>query len=268
MLLNNINQNLLQNDNDFEIEEECEHMKTVYANPKLALLSDRGSRKKVNQDNGMVGERRDGTSILVVTDGVSSCSNSQAASKVAADTVYNFLYNSNKFSLDLIKSAILQANNKLLSLNDIYRNQDNSQTTIVTALVKDNVAIVGWVGDSRAYMIGSVNSYLLTEDDSWINMAKKKGYINKEEAINHPKRHIITQSLGSRESRLLNVHTSIFDIGSNSGILLCTDGLWDYVDKIDSLNHNQPIQLTLMKYITKANKNGGRDNITVALWLP
>lgn len=268
MLLNNLKEDFIDSDTDLEIDEECEHMKTVYANPKLALLSDRGSRKRVNQDNGMVGERKDGVSILVVTDGVSSCVNSKAASQIAAEAVYNYLYNTNKFSIDVVKSAILQANNKLLSLYDLNKKEQNAQTTIVAALVKGNVAIIAWIGDSRAYMIGSVNSYLLTEDDSWINMAKKKGYITQTEAINHPKRHVITQSLGSRESRSLNVHASIYDIGNNSGILLCTDGLWDYVDEIEPLNINQPIQLTLMKYITKANKNGGKDNITVALWLP
>ena len=71
----------------------------------------------------------------------------------------------------------------------------------------------------------------------------------------------------------MDVISDIFEISYHHGdiILMCTDGLSNMVDdetiKDIVLNH-QDLELATKKLVDEANKNGGKDNISVLIVRP
>jgi protein phosphatase len=103
----------------------------------------------------------------------------------------------------------------------------------------------------------------VTSDHSVVGELLRTGTITPLEARIHPKRHVLTQVLGSSEiePELITKH-----LEPGSIVLLCTDGLTDVVDdeqmqailqsKVDSPNLAQEL-------VDLANERGGPDNISV-----
>lgn len=237
-------------------------------NDDLAMISDIGKKKRTNQDAGKVGIRKsDNTYILVVADGVSSSQSASLAAVTAVNKVYDELNHFPNFNKETMHRAIDSANKAVKSLPfESFHALDEPETTIVAAMVKDNKIIIGWVGDSRAYSINSENVYLLTDDDSWANKVVKEKKLTAEQARKHPKAHVITQCLGLRRMPI-NIHTDEFELDSDEGVLLCTDGLWGLTD-IEPIDWSHPADIEAWLKVNQANKRGGYDNITVAIKRP
>lgn len=248
--------------------ENENNVKMLVVDDNLAIISDIGRKKQKNQDFGKVAYREDGVAILIVADGVSNSQCAEMAARTAVDSTFQFLINSSSFNKALMNKAISFAHEEVCKLPyDHNHKLDEPETTIVAAIIKDQELIVGWVGDSRAYSINSLGSKLLTKDDSWCNMAIEKGLLKAEDTYGHPKSHIITQCLGTRNATP-NIHTIKYKIGVKNGIVLCTDGLWGMINMIEPVDINNTADMISWIYATKANRMGGFDNITVATWLP
>lgn len=249
-------------------EKDNSNVKMLVADGSLAIISDIGRRKKRNQDFGIVAYRKDGAAILIVADGVSNSQNAELAAQTAVNAAFNTLNNSTSFTKTCMKRAIMFAHEQVCSLPyDEGHRLDEPETTIVAALIKDQELIVGWVGDSRTYSINNVESKLLTKDDSWCNMAIEKGFLKADEVDGHPKAHVITQCLGTRNA-IPDIHTIKYRIGLRNGIVLCSDGLWNMIDMSEPVLIENTADMISWRYVTLANRMGGFDNITVATWLP
>ena len=237
-------------------------------NDDLAMISDIGKKKRKNQDSGKVGIRTsDNTYILVVADGVSSSQSASLAARTAVNKVFEELNYFSNFNRETMHRAIDNANKAVKALPfESFHTLDEPETTIVAAMIKENKIIIGWVGDSRAYAVSDKNVYLLTEDDSWVNKMIREKRLTQEEANKHPKAHVITQCLGLRRMPI-NIHTSEFELEDDEGILLCTDGLWG-LTKIEPISWENPANIEAWLKVNQANRNGGYDNITVAIKRP
>lgn len=245
---------------------------TYEVNEKLAYVSDIGERHHENQDSGFVKLIND-WKFLGVSDGVSRSNYPKIASEYALKKSYEYLrdiqLNTNNIE-DEIKNAIHYAHTEILKikLDKFDPEIDPPEATIVIALVKDNQAFIGWVGDSRAYTIDKKQTQLITRDDSWVMYAVDKGMSFKE-ANNSPMAHAITQCMGMQDI-LIIPHVVTVDL-SNKDLLLCSDGLWNYFDdellmhdlynrvegSAKDIGHN---------LVQAANIKGGNDNITVSIY--
>ena len=95
------------------------------------------------------------------------------------------------------------------------------------------------------------------------------GEVNEADARIHPDKNIITRAIGAGE----DVQADFFevDLQENDRILLCTDGLTNMVedDKIrDIILSDAPLEERAKLLVSTANRNGGRDNITVMIIEP
>lgn len=241
---------------------------TLTINEDLAVISDIGKKKRSNQDSGKVGIRKnDGAYILVVADGVSSSQSAYLAAQTAVNEVYTELSYFSNFDKETMLRAIEKADIAVKNIPfESLHTLDEPETTIVAAIIKDKKIIVGWVGDSRAYAINKDEVFLLTEDDSWANKVLKEGILTEEQIKKHHKAHVITQCLGLRRISI-NIHVEEYDLEDDEGVLLCTDGLWGLMD-IEPSNWEHPANIEAWLKINQANKNGGQDNITVAIKRP
>lgn len=243
----------------------------------LAIVSDIGKKHVTNQDSGMVTKCENGNIIIIVADGVSSSVNATNASATAVNVINDILvkYDDNGNIVEIMKKAILAGHKAVIDLP--YKSQnvniDDPETTIVVALKSKNKLTIGWVGDSRAYVITNGVEEKLTVDDSWVEEVVSRGELTREEATLSKKSHYITQALGMTDWDI-DVHIVQKDIEENAIVLLCSDGLWNY------LPYSGDIALKLMDFdaskealsiceymVEYANKQGGSDNITVAICL-
>jgi PPM family protein phosphatase len=245
--------------------------------PNLAGASDRGRRHHQNEDAIALKIIDPDTYILVVCDGVSSSQQPELASQAAATACIQAISIAIQAGFDNPATAIAQGVDAALKAVakipiDPASSVDPSSTTIVTAIVRANIATIGWLGDSRAYWIAPDKSRQLTQDDSWMRDAIESGRYTLAEAEASPYAHAIVRWLGADvvdEDSTPNITT--FPLPSAGYLLLCTDGLWNYAPDPAYLHHliqqsPAPDPLSIARHlISYANQQGGQDNITVGI---
>jgi PPM family protein phosphatase len=244
--------------------------------PNLAGASDRGRRHHQNEDAISLQIIDSNTYILVVCDGVSSSQHPELASQAAATACLQAIEIAIRAGIepDLAITQGVQA--ALAAVTNVpfdpYAPTDPSSTTIVTAIVKNNLATIGWLGDSRAYWLAPNKSSQLTQDDSWMREAIEVGGITLEAAEKSPHAHAIVRWLGAdvtEDEGKPNITT--FTIPGAGYLLLCTDGLWNYAPDPAYLYHliqqtTAPNPLAIARHLVRyANQQGGQDNITVGV---
>jgi serine/threonine protein phosphatase PrpC len=143
--------------------------------------------------------------------------------------------------------------------------------TLVSALCTGAEIVIGSIGDSRAYWIDARGSLRLTVDDSWAEEQVADGLMTVEQAMQDPRSHAITNWVGP-DSPERPAQIAVVTPEVPGRLLLCTDGLWNYVasdDELTSLVMALPAEASpaaVARALTEtAIARGGRDNITVAV---
>jgi protein phosphatase len=99
-------------------------------------------------------------------------------------------------------------------------------TTVVACLVAPTRAVIGHVGDSRAYLLRDGELAALTRDHSVVQKLLDKGEITPRQAKRHPERQRLTANLG-RGGWVLPEMTEL-RLREGDRLLLCSDGLHGY----------------------------------------
>jgi PPM family protein phosphatase len=244
----------------------------VSVDERLAVVSDIGRRHPSNEDAGAVVRGPGDSVVLVVADGVSMSLNSASAAQAAVEAALSVLSSlpEDAALADVVRSAVGAANQAVLAVPFVPGGEDGPETTIVVALCRGGRVAIGWVGDSRAYLIGPDTAEILTVDDSWVEQVVRSGEMPREQAEADKRAHYVTQVLGMRDQQL-DGHVIERDLPSNSVLLLCSDGLWNYFERDGELadavrQHHASDALELCRWLVDAaNERGGHDNVTVAL---
>lgn len=245
--------------------------------PNLAGASDRGRRHHQNEDAITLKVIDSATCIVVVCDGVSSSHHPELASQAAATACIQAIEIAITAGTTdpaiALKQGVESALKAVSSIPiDPTSSIDPASTTIVAAIVQNQIATIGWLGDSRAYWISPEKSLQLTQDDSWMRDAIESGTFSPAEAEASPYAHAIVRWLGADvvdDEGIPNITT--FSIPGAGYLLLCTDGLWNYAPDPAYLHHliqQAPDAgiLTIARHLIHyANQQGGQDNITVGI---
>ena len=161
---------------------------------------------------------------------------------------------------------IQQANQRIFEKGQSQPTLSGMGTTLEVVTLLDNHLALAHVGDSRIYLFREQRLIALTEDHSLVNALLKSGEITQEMAENHPRKNIITRSLGMPGS--LEVDVAIHKIEDHDQLLLCSDGLTNMVSEpkiTQILLEAASLQDASQRLIDEANAKGGLDNITVLL---
>ena len=140
-------------------------------------------------------------------------------------------------------------------------------TTLVLATITDDILTVANVGDSRLYIISEDEGiHQITRDHSLVEEMVRMGGIDRVSARNHPDKNIITRAIGATQ----NVNIDFFEVNlkNNDLILMCSDGLSNMIEdsEIQKIANNaKSLEDIANELINTANKNGGKDNISVVL---
>jgi serine/threonine protein phosphatase PrpC len=209
-------------------------------------------------------QRRQKGSLFVVADGMGGHQAGDVASQNAV-RVFSHEYYADP-DLDVRGSlvrAIKKANAYIHEQAQQVAARAGMGTTIVTAVVRGQELYLANVGDSRAYLMRQGKVSQVTQDHSFVAEQVRAGILTLEEARSHPQRNVITRALGSKPE--VKVDTYSGEVLPGDSLLLCSDGLSEYVHEDDMLAMlgQYPAEQAISRMIAMANDRGGSDNISV-----
>lgn len=234
----------------------------------VGLVSDVGLRRSLNEDFAYYLEKEK-FRIYVVADGMGGHNAGEVASKMAAMEIVNYVDEQfcDETKEDLIIKAIENANEKIFDFSKTNETLNGMGTTVTACLLTKSFVHVANVGDSSCLAIKNGKIKKITKDHSLVQELVDSGSITEQEAVNHPKKNIITRALGTSSK----INIDVFPISNNEYdmYILCSDGLTNELtnEEILAVIKNESDYTDMAnKLVDLAKEKGGRDNITVLLF--
>jgi len=240
--------------------------------------SDRGRVREQNEDCILMSTFEHSDVILLqVADGVGGHAGGEIASKLTVGIVDAAVAKAVKlansgagYTSDWLENTLLQAitdaNCQLIEQQHLRDDLDNMATTLVAILIHDDTMAVAHLGDSRCYQLYGQQLKQITEDHTALQKLLNEGKINQQEFEVLPMHHVISQAVGLTLSPEIAVSRLV--IKKKSCYVLCSDGLTNCMSDAQIqhvLEKSEPINNLVDELITRANDNGGTDNISVVL---
>lgn len=237
---------------------------------EVYFQSDIGKRRKSNQDYTATFTNQKNQLLALLADGMGGHQAGDIASRQAVEEIgiaweATTIDDSEK-AVQWFLQHIQQTNQRIFEKGQSQPTLSGMGTTLEVVTLLDNHLALAHVGDSRIYLFREQRLIALTEDHSLVNALLKSGEITQEMAENHPRKNIITRSLGMPGS--LEVDVAIHRIEDHDQLLLCSDGLTNMVSEpkiTQILLEAASLQDASQRLIDEANAKGGLDNITVLL---
>ena len=238
-----------------------------------AMLSDVGLRRSNNQDSlcvALAGDERDWQQrghVFMVADGMGAHAAGELASKLACDGVphtYHKLLD--RGAPDALRQAIIDTNARIHGRGEANAEFHGMGTTCSVLTILPQGALVGHVGDSRAYRLRHSKLEQLTFDHSLVWEMMASGQLPAGDAGNFVPKNIITRSLGPHAEVKVDLEGP-FPLEVGDTFLLCSDGLSGQVrdEQIGVILGTMAPQEAARALVDLANLNGGPDNISVVV---
>lgn len=237
----------------------------------------------VRQNNEDSIYTNDTLGIFLLADGMGGHNAGEVASALAVDIVYRGLKQSIATTpddglFDLMAHAMQAAHWEINQKARTSLSYLGMGTTLVAAIVRNNIAFIAHLGDSRAYHYqfgqrplfeenapSCSKLHQITNDHTMGDQLLAHGV--PREQISEKKFHTLTQSVGCGETPIPDCNT--IKLAPHDILLLCSDGLTDMLtdDEIEAVLINNDADLATLaeNLIDAANANGGRDNVSVVL---
>lgn len=238
---------------------------------KSYAVTDIGRKRQLNQDFIYLSETPVGNlpNLFIVADGMGGHKAGDYASRYAVETVVEEIGASfEKNPIRIMGAAIGRANALIRRQAQENIAYSGMGTTMVAATCIGKYLEVANVGDSRLYVVGE-GIEQITEDHSLVAEMVRMGGIDRTAARNHPDKNIITRAIGARDY----IDADFFSREMKPGelVLLCSDGLTNMVEDEDIrkiLTGSGSLKDRVEKLVETANRNGGKDNISVIVIEP
>ena len=245
----------------------------VSSAPRVAAAcgSDPGRERENNEDRVLFEPDR---GIFAVIDGVGGESAGEVAAQTAHDVLRARLSRRTTDLGQLVREGIALANKQIYEQALRDERLAGMSAVLTVAMLDGGHVTVGHVGDSRLYALRPGEIRKITRDHSPVGAREDAGEIPEIEAMRHPRRNEIFRDVGSAphepdEEGFIDVEQFPFD--SESGFLICSDGLSDLVTSRRMLEiveaYPDDPQAAVDDLIDEANAEGGKDNISVVLVL-
>jgi PPM family protein phosphatase len=255
-----------------------------------AGLTDVGRSRKRNEDCYDISNE---IALAVVCDGMGGHAGGDIASRTAAETIVDFVYEFDPSAVSVntdeadsertqagpgavepavqsavltVRAAVHLANRKLVQLNQErgYPDGRGMGTTLVGLwqIAGTDKLAVFHAGDSRLYRLRRGELRQLTRDHSLYQI-----WLDNGQRGQAPHKNIIVRALGTSEN--VDPEISVHVIDPSDIYLLCSDGLTGLVtDGAIAeilLQGGADLESSCVRLVGTANDQGGHDNITVVL---
>jgi protein phosphatase len=126
---------------------------------------------------------------------------------------------------------------------------------------------IGHIGDSRCYRLRGGKFEQLTHDHSLLQEQIDSGQLTAEQARYSLNKNLVTRALGIEA--IVPADIAEYRLEADDVYLLCSDGLTDMVDPdvVQGIvgGKREELPQAAAELVDLANRNGGRDNISVIL---
>jgi protein phosphatase len=219
--------------------------------------------------------------LVVLADGMGGHRGGEIASSMTVDTIIELLQKrlpeitagevdeASGFSMEsiCIQDAVVSANEQVYKAAEANPDHKGMGTTIVVLQFYNNSFSLAHIGDSRCYRLRNNKLEQITKDHSLLQELIDRGFYTPEEARNSMNKNLVTRALGIDPIVMPDIQEDI--VLKNDIYLLCSDGLTDLVEDEDMYytikEFSANLEEAAKQLITKANQNGGKDNISVML---
>ncbi len=233
-------------------------------------VSDVGRIRRGNEDAVRVDTDH---GVFLVADGMGGHAAGEIASAIAAETVGDQLARAVEAGAhgdevaDALRDSVSAAQLRMVESCVIDPRRRGMGTTL-TALVldRDGNLQLAHLGDSRAYRLRSGEMEQLTPDHTWVQGEIDAGRLPPSAGRSDPRAHILTRVLSADAPEPVDLLAG--SARSGDRYLLASDGLTGMVEDAEIahlLAEPLPLPTIAANLIAQANRNGGRDNISVVV---
>ena len=240
-------------------------------------------RSSTQKHSDNQGQRTYAHSLYVLCDGMGGHAGGEIASRLAAETLFNYFAEHWPHPLpnqpitplpseETISTAIRLANQAIFDVNQTENRvgPERMGTTLVMALIQGTEAAVAHVGDSRLYTYARRAGLRQVTTDHEVGQREIQRGIPHDIAYARPDAYQLTQALGPRDNEGLEPSVSYITFSEDTLLLLCSDGLSDnnlvetYLESnIDPLLRGKNnLDIGVDELMTLANEVNGHDNIS------
>ncbi len=235
-------------------------------------LTDTG-RVRANNEDCIATDPEAGVAVLA--DGMGGYNAGEVASQMACDFILGemvrWLFEASKSATDAdVKRAmdicVDNANRAIFTAANSNPTYAGMGTTLVVSVFRSGRALVGHIGDSRAYRFRGGVLQQITKDHSLLQEQIDAGILTPEQAAVSANKNLVTRAVGVEDFVLLE--TRAHELQSDDTLLMCSDGLSDMLHDRqieDILRSTESLSERAHALISAANAAGGRDNIAVVL---
>ena len=198
---------------------------------EIAVLSRTGGRS-VNEDACGFWPGP-GVCYCVLADGAGGHGGGDVASKLVVQETLAWFRERQDCSAAAVEAAMRCANEAVVIGQQTDRKLAEMRATVVVLAVdfERQLALWGHLGDSRLYCFRQHEIVAQTRDHSVVQSMVEAGYLQPHELRSSPERSKLLNALGDRDGFEPSVEPAAFPIQGHDKFLMCTDGLWEYVEE-------------------------------------
>jgi protein phosphatase len=238
---------------------------------EFAAMTDIGCQRSNNEDSyGYDVEHH----LYVVCDGMGGQAAGEVASGLAVRTLIESFGATGMIERqnglmpieNRLLAAILDANQAVHEAGLQNPELRSMGTTLVCICLQHDRAVIGNVGDSRAYLLRSGVCQQITQDHSLLAEAMRAGEISPELAASSSLQSVITRAIGIEDMVEPDLYAAQLQPGDI--LMLASDGLTRYAQPEDIgslIGGAADLTLACQALIDYAKRGGGVDNITCIL---
>lgn len=197
----------------------------------ISVLSKAGGRA-VNEDAYGVWTTP-GACFCVLSDGAGGHLGGEVASKLAVQHVLDWFSRDPEPTAAAVAAALKAANDALLEQQRLRPEVADMRATVVVLAIDSVRATACWghLGDSRLYCFRGQRIIAQSRDHSMVQGMVDAGYLAPAALRAAPSRNVLLAALGDAENFHPRVEVTPFPVADGDVFLLCTDGLWEYIDE-------------------------------------
>ncbi len=236
--------------------------------PRSYSVTDIGRKRKMNQDYVFATDSPIGglDNLYIVADGMGGHNAGEYASAFSVEELKDLIVELGQAEIEIILHRALQeVNRRLRTVAASDSRYYGMGTTIVIATVRGGILYVANVGDSRLYLKKN-RLRQITVDHSLVEEMVLAGTLDQKNARTHPDKNVITRAIGAEDT--LEIDFFREKVSDGNIVLMCSDGLTNMVEDSEIeeiLGSSKSLEEAGSVLLSKANENGGADNISVLL---
>ena len=172
----------------------------------------------------------------VVADGAGGHGGGDVASRLAVQHILAHYAREPVCSPEQVRQLLVQTNEQVRAHRADAEAQRDMHSTVVAMFVDFQAggAVWGHVGDSRMYLFRDGRMLAHTRDHSVVQSLVEAGLLSPEQMRGHPQRSELISALGlAPEDLQVATASRAWHLQPGDAFLLCTDGLWEFVDEAE-----------------------------------